>query len=130
MCCLPKMLSLTHRGFVGYCEDCECVNICFEQLLVQRSKDEFLSLCKITTDYLFQYEPFSINPNLRNLEFSRFAYQVSWMVSINDLKDLKYLLDEAQKVFEGKKKCAQVTATLGQFSKKLPELFRFNESLS
>lgn len=127
--CYPETLVITHRGFVSYCRKCQCVNVCFEQLWVQRTIAEFQTLYCIVFDFLKYNEPLNSNPDLRNLEFNRFANDISWMVSINDLKDMQLLLRQAQEVID-KEVCAKkayMPVHIKEFKEKMPELFRFGK---
>jgi glutaredoxin-related protein len=125
--CVPKTLVITNRGFVSYCEECRNVNICFEQILVQRTYEEFRTLYHIVLDFLMYNEPLSPNPNLRNLEFCRFANNVYWMVSINDLKDFQHLLRQAHQAFDTFEPNAYAPVPAHRFKSNMPELFRFEK---
>ncbi|MDZ7878314.1 MAG: DUF6686 family protein [Saprospiraceae bacterium] len=125
--CIPKTLIITNRGFVSYCEECRCVNICFEQLLVQRTYDEFRTLYHIVLDFLRYNEPLTCNSDQRTLEFSRFAGDISWMVSINDLRDLQHLLRQANRHFDTFHHSAYDPVPTHRFKSDMPELFRFDK---
>ena len=128
--CLPKTLFITHRGFVSYCDDCKCVNMCFDSLLIQYSFSEFREFYGIVYDFLQYHEPMCANPDFKTLEFSRFANKVSWMVSISDLKDLLILLRKAHQAIDSYPMKQYTGLHEKHFTQNLPELFRLDRHVN
>lgn len=92
--CDYKLLHHSKNGYVVKCLECGCLKLAFGTTVMGLDETQFYAFKKIISEYYASYSK-CLSPTQRRIHIPTAMPSMSLLYSLDDLKELALLLDEA-----------------------------------